>query len=153
KFSTPEISVSLCPAPMDPHLIGVASNVGPVPSCSGGLSRFEGVRSHRCVDGGAEGVGGVVAFGLGPGDEAVEVGPRVEATPQAAADEAVKDGTARAGFHITDEQPVLLAKGAGPDGVLHAVIVDLNETVVEVDEQAGPLAEGIGTGLAHRASG
>ena len=50
----------------------------------------------RGVGGGGQGLRGMGAFGGDAGEEPVEVSPRVEAAPQAAADQAVKDGTARA---------------------------------------------------------
>ena len=46
----------------------------------------------------------VGAVGGDAGEEPVEIGPRVEATPQAAAEETVKDRSARAGFDVADEQ-------------------------------------------------
>jgi hypothetical protein len=75
------------------------------------------------------------AFGGDAGEEPMEVGPRVEAAPQAAADKAVEDGRAGTSFDIADEQPVFLAKGARPDGVLHAVIVDLDDSMIEVESK------------------
>ena len=94
---------------------------------------------------------GVGASGGDAGEEPVEIGLRVEAAPQAAAGEAVKDRPARAGFDVADEQPVFPAKGAGADGVLHAVVVYLHFAVIEIGEQARPLPGGVGTGFADRA--
>jgi hypothetical protein len=85
------------------------------------------------------------------GEEPVEVGTRVEAAPQAAADKAVEDGRAGTSFDIADEQPVFLAKGARPDGIFHAVIVDLDDSMIEVEKQAVPLPQSVGTGFADRA--
>ncbi len=40
---------------------------------------------------------------------------------------------------------------ARAEGVLHAVVVDLDVSMIEVEEQAGPLSQRVGTGLAGRA--
>ena len=59
---------------------------------SGRLSGLLGGNGDLGVGGGGQGVRGMGAFGGDAGEEPVEVGTRVEAAPQAAADEAVEDG-------------------------------------------------------------
>ena len=46
-------------------------------------------------------------------------------------------------FGFTDEQPVLLADGGGPDGILDGVVVDLDSSIFEIDGEHGPQGEGV----------
>ena len=62
---------------------------------------------------------------------------RCDASAAAGFDEGEQDGAALSGLRLADEQPVLFADGGGADGVLHGVVVDLNATVFEIDEQQG----------------
>ena len=55
------------------------------------------------------------------------------------------------GFGFTDEQPVLLADGGGPDGILDGVVVDLDSAIFEIDGEHGPQREGVVDGFTHRA--
>ena len=73
---------------------------GPVLFSSGGLGRDWHWLGDGGVGGGGQGVRSMGAFGGDAGEEPVEVGPGVEAAPQAAAEEAVKASTARAGFDV-----------------------------------------------------
>ena len=67
----------------------------------------------------------VVRFGLFHAGQPLEyiahINPGIPAAPPATHDHGVNDGTAPAGFRVTNEQPVLLAHRAGPDGVLGQV--------------------------------
>jgi len=59
------------------------------------------------------------------GEDVPEIGERIEAAPPAAFDDGVDDGAAVARLGFTDEEPVLLADGGGPDGVFVEVVIDL----------------------------
>lgn len=61
----------------------------------------------------------------------MQVFPRVDPAPQAAPQQAVKDGAALAGPHIADEQVVLFPKGARTYGVLDSVVVDGDFAVLQ----------------------
>lgn len=87
------------------------------------------------------------------GEDVPQVGMGIEAAAAAAFDEAVKDGSALAGFGVADEEPVLLADGGGTDGVFDPVVVDFDAPVFEVDAQRGPLAERVVDGLAQETLG
>ena len=93
---------------------------------------------------------GVGACGGDAGKEPVEIGPQVEAAPQAAAGETVKDRPSRAGFDVADEEPVFFAQSTRADSVFHAVVVDLHVAMIEIGQQTRPLPEGIGAGFADR---
>ena len=85
------------------------------------------------------------------GEEPVQVLMRVDAAAQAAAEQAVEDGTALSGSHIADEQVVLLSKGTGPYRILHAVVIDFDFAVLEEGLQSLPLAFGVEAGFGHGA--
>lgn len=51
-----------------------------------------------------------------------EVGVRFDAVAAAVFDQSIDDRAALAGFFRTEEEPVLLANGRGPDGVLDEVM-------------------------------
>lgn len=53
----------------------------------------------------------------------------------------VEDRAAFARPGVADEEPVFLADGRRADGVLHAVVVDLDADVIEEILQRGPLAQ------------
>ena len=59
------------------------------PQLQAGAGIAKGGRFQRGERGGGQGVRGMGALRSDAGEEPVEVGPRVEAAPQAAADEAV----------------------------------------------------------------
>lgn len=56
-----------------------------------------------------------------------------------------------AGLGFADEEPVLLAYGRGPDGVLDPVVVDGDAALAQECSERGPLREGAGDGSAQRA--
>jgi hypothetical protein len=56
------------------------------------------------------------------GEDILEIRVRVESTPAAAFDDGVNDGTAFTSIGIADKEPVLLADGGGPDGILDKVM-------------------------------
>src|SRR6185437_4711939 len=56
-----------------------------------------------------------------------------------------------AGGGFAEEEPVFLADGGGADGVFDQVVVDLQTTILEEDQQCGPLIEGVVDGFAHEA--
>lgn len=75
------------------------------------------------------------------------------ATMAASFDDRLQDRAALASFGLTDEQTVLLADSCGTDGVLGAVVVDLNAAVFDVDLQHGPERRCVVGSSAHRAFG
>ena len=80
----------------------------------------------------------LVGHGRQTGEHVAQVLPRVEATAAASFDEGEEDRAALAHGFVADEQPVLLAHGGGPDGVLHKVVVDLDSSVLDVRLKHGP---------------
>jgi hypothetical protein len=58
-------------------------------------------------------------------EDFAKVGLRINVTASAGFDEVEEDGAVLASFSLADEQPVFLARGCGPDGVLNVVVVDL----------------------------
>lgn len=87
------------------------------------------------------------------GEDVPEVGVGIKAAAAAALDDGVEDGAAVAGGVGTDEEPVFLAQGGGPDGVLDEVVVDFDPAVVEIHGEGGPLPKGVAAGLAQRTLG
>ena len=87
------------------------------------------------------------------GEDFPQVGLGVDSSTTARFDDREQDGAALPGFGFADEQPVFLADGSWPDGVLHGVVVDLDSTVFEIDEQHGPHRQGVVDGSAHGALG
>src|SRR5947208_1054273 len=69
----------------------------------------------------------------------------------AAHDDGVDDGTAPTGIRVADEQPVLLADRAGPDGILSQIIIDLQPAILEVASQWHPFIDAIFSGFAQGA--
>src|SRR3954463_15029179 len=55
----------------------------------------------------------------------------------------VDQRTPMAGIGFADEEPVLLADGSWPDGILNQVIVDLQQTVAQVRQERRPLVESV----------
>ena len=82
-----------------------------------------------------------------------QVGVGIEPAAAAALDDGVDDGAALAGVGGADEEPVLLAERGGADGVFDQVVVDLQAAVGQVEQEGGPLAEGVVDRLAEQASG
>ena len=82
-----------------------------------------------------------VGHGRQSGKDFAEVSERIDAATAAGFDDRVDDGAAIAGSGFADEEPVLLPHSGGTDGILDAVVVDLEPAVGEEEEQAWPLAE------------
>ena len=80
-----------------------------------------------------------------------QVGLWVDASAAAGFDDRVEDGAAVPGFGFADEQPVLLADGRRPDGVLDGVVVDLDSAVFEIHAEHGPQRQRVVDGFAHGA--
>ena len=87
------------------------------------------------------------------GEHFAQVGLRIDSSAAAGFDEREQNGAALPGFGFADKQPVLFADGGGADGVLHGVVVDLNATVFEIDQQHGPHRQGLVAGFAEGHSG
>ena len=85
------------------------------------------------------------------GEDVAEIGVGIEAAAAAAFHDGVENGSALAGFGGAEEEPVLLVDRGGADGVFAEVIVDLDAAVAEIDDERGPLTEGVVDGLAEEA--
>ena len=85
------------------------------------------------------------------GQDIAQVGLGVDAPAAATLDERVDDGAALPGVGVSDEQPVFLADGRGPNGVFHKVVVDLDPPVGGVEGEFVPVLERVGHGLAEAA--
>ena len=57
------------------------------------------------------------------------------------------DGAGASGFGTAEEEPVLFPNCRWADGVLDEVVVDLDVSVIGVDEQLIPEIEGVGDGF------
>ncbi len=84
------------------------------------------------------------------GEDFQQVALRVKPTAAADFDDREQDGAALPGFGFADEQLGLLADGGVAGGDPHGVVVDLNATVFEIDQQHGSHREGVVDGCAHR---
>ncbi len=65
----------------------------------------------------------------------------------AVADQGVERGGAISAFCISHKQPILLADGAGADGVFYQVVVDLHAAIPQIDGEFFPLIEGVADGF------
>lgn len=92
---------------------------------------------------------GLVRLGGQALEEVGEIGGGVDAGPVAVADQGVERGGACAALGIAHEQPVFLADGAGSDGVLDEVVVDLHAAIAQEHAQLRPLVEGVADGLSR----
>ena len=76
----------------------------------------------------------------------------IDAAVPAIGDDQINHRTPPPCVFAPDEQPVLLADGCGPNGVLAKVVVAFDSTVVEEARQHWPLAEGVVKRFAHETS-
>jgi len=84
-------------------------------------------------------------------DQVLDVGPRLHAMISAADDQRVQDCALASGVFRTDEQPVLLAEGRRPNGILHPVVIDIQPSVTKGLHQRLPLVLQIGQRLPQSA--
>ena len=85
------------------------------------------------------------------GQHVPEIGKRIEPPAPAAFNHGVDDGAPFTGIRFPNEQPILLANGRGPDGILHEVVVDLHPAIGQVNFQCGPQAQGVIDGSTQQA--
>ena len=74
-----------------------------------------------------------------PGEHVAQIGKGIETAAPTAFDDGVDDGAALAGLRVAEEEPVLLADGGGAEGIFDQGVIDLQATILEEDEQRGPL--------------
>ena len=78
-----------------------------------------------------------------PLDDVGQIGLWVDALSLGTNEQCVEDSASLTGFGMSDEEVILLADGAGTNGVLDEVVVDLDFAVVQIDLHAWPLPLGI----------
>ncbi len=105
------------------------------------------------------------------GEDLTQVGLRVDSSSATGFDDRAEDSATLSGLGYADEQPVLLADASWPDDILDWVAVDLlrythpsgslrlaisaslrfHVAILDINEQHGPLRQGIVDGFAHGA--
>ena len=83
------------------------------------------------------------------GEHFAQVVLRVDSSTAASFDDREEDGAELSGFGFAYKQPVFLANGSWPDGILDGVVVDLDSAVFEIDGEHGPHRQGVVDGSAH----
>ena len=101
---------------------------------------------------GGEPMHALVRLGGQAFEDVGEVRGGVDALAMTVADEGVERGGSCSALRVAHEQPVLLANGTGPDGVLDKVGVDLQATVAEEHAELWPLFERICERFAREAA-
>ena len=85
------------------------------------------------------------------GEHFAQVVLRVDSSTAASFDDREEDGAELSGFGFAYKQPVFLANGSWPDGILDGVVVDLDSAVFEIHAEHGPQRQRVVDGFAHGA--
>ena len=87
------------------------------------------------------------------GQHILEVVPRHNAKAAAVFHDGVEDRALLPGSIVSYEEPVAGSKFCWADRIFDAVVIDFNAAVSQIDLKPGPLAQGVGDGLAQQALG